>query len=198
MYLARALHGAQARPARAARADRCGALCLRLPAAARAHQPVHQPAGAQPVHAARCDRAHLVNVQLIIFGPDAQGIRTAYSFDSFQLGPLIVDAAKVYAAAAAVVVAAALSPSSLHAPRQGYPRVRGQLPGRARGRLERQAALRPDLRPGWHASAAMMMMVVIDVTPTLGPAHTLLAFVIVITGGLGRCRERCSAGCSSA
>ena len=63
----------------------------------------------------------------------------------------------------------------LHAPRQGYPRVRGQLPGRARGRLERQAALRltfglcgmrrrrrhdddgrhrrhPDPRPGLHAA----------------------------------------------
>ena len=50
----------------------------------------------------------IVNVQLIAFGPDAQGVRTAYSFDSFQLGPLIVDAAKVYAAAAALLVAAAL------------------------------------------------------------------------------------------
>jgi branched-chain amino acid transport system permease protein len=30
-----------------------------------------------------------------------------------------------------------------------------------------------------------MLMVVIDVTPTIGPAYTLLAFVIVITGGLG-------------
>ena len=27
--------------------------------------------------------------------------------------------------------------------------------------------------------------VIIDVTPALGPAYTLLAFVIVITGGLG-------------
>jgi branched-chain amino acid transport system permease protein len=30
-----------------------------------------------------------------------------------------------------------------------------------------------------------MLMAVIDVTPTIGPAYTLLAFVIVITGGLG-------------
>jgi branched-chain amino acid transport system permease protein len=50
----------------------------------------------------------LVNVQLIIFGPDAQGIRTRYSFDSFKFGPLIVDASKVYAAGAALLVAAAL------------------------------------------------------------------------------------------
>jgi len=34
-------------------------------------------------------------------------------------------------------------------------------------------------------AAGAMMMAVIDVTPTTGPAYTLLAFVIVITGGLG-------------
>ena len=30
-----------------------------------------------------------------------------------------------------------------------------------------------------------MMVLLVDVTPPLGPAYTLLAFVIVITGGLG-------------
>jgi branched-chain amino acid transport system permease protein len=30
-----------------------------------------------------------------------------------------------------------------------------------------------------------MMSLITDVTPMLGPAYTLLAFVIVITGGLG-------------
>jgi branched-chain amino acid transport system permease protein len=30
-----------------------------------------------------------------------------------------------------------------------------------------------------------MMVLIVDVTPPLGPAYTLLAFVIVITGGLG-------------
>jgi branched-subunit amino acid ABC-type transport system permease component len=30
-----------------------------------------------------------------------------------------------------------------------------------------------------------MLVLIIDVTPPLGPAYTLLAFVIVITGGLG-------------
>jgi branched-chain amino acid transport system permease protein len=49
----------------------------------------------------------LVNVLLIAFGPDARGVQTSYSFDSFLVGPLIVDATKAYAAAAAIVVAAA-------------------------------------------------------------------------------------------
>ena len=30
-----------------------------------------------------------------------------------------------------------------------------------------------------------MMTLIVDVTPMIGPAHTLLAFVIVIIGGLG-------------
>ena len=50
----------------------------------------------------------LVNVQLIVEGPDAQGVQTSYSFDSFAIGPLIIDATKVYAGIAAIAVASAL------------------------------------------------------------------------------------------
>ena len=50
----------------------------------------------------------IANVLLILFGPDARSVQTSYSYDSFQVGPLIVDAAKVYAAAAAIVFTAAL------------------------------------------------------------------------------------------
>ena len=39
----------------------------------------------------------MVNVLLIIFGPDARNVQTSYAFDSFAIGPLIVDATKVYA-----------------------------------------------------------------------------------------------------
>ena len=34
-------------------------------------------------------------------------------------------------------------------------------------------------------AAGSMLVLIIDVTPPLGPAYTLLAFVIVIVGGLG-------------
>src|SRR5204862_845322 len=50
----------------------------------------------------------ITNALLIFFGPDARNVQTAYSFDSFAFGPLIVDATKVYAASASIVVAAAL------------------------------------------------------------------------------------------
>ena len=50
----------------------------------------------------------IVNVLLIVFGPDARNVQTSYSFDSFLIGTLIVDATKVYAGAATLLVAAAL------------------------------------------------------------------------------------------
>ena len=39
----------------------------------------------------------ITNVLLIVFGPDARSVQTSYSFDSFAIGPVIVDATKVYA-----------------------------------------------------------------------------------------------------
>ena len=130
----------------------------------------------------------LVNLQLIVFGPDAKGIRTAYSFDSFQLGPLIVDASKVYAAGAALVVAAALFAffrytllgKAIRACADNYEGAR--VVGLD---VKRLYALTFGLGAACVGAAGAMLMAVIDVTPAIGPAYTLLAFVIVITGGLG-------------
>jgi branched-chain amino acid transport system permease protein len=130
----------------------------------------------------------LVNVQLIIFGPDAQGITTPYSFDSFQIGPVLVDAAKVYAAAAALVVTAALfaffrftlTGKAIRACADNYDgaRVVGL-------NVKRLYALTFGLGAACVGAAGTMLIVLGDVTPAIGPAYTLLAFVIVITGGLG-------------
>jgi len=51
----------------------------------------------------------ITNLLLIVFGPDARNVQTSYSLDSFAAGALIVDASKVYAAAATIAIAAALS-----------------------------------------------------------------------------------------
>src|SRR4051812_27935816 len=58
----------------------------------------------------------IVNGLLIIFGPDAQSVQTSYAFDSFAVGPLIVDATNLYAGVAAVLVAAVLFAFFLFAP----------------------------------------------------------------------------------
>jgi branched-chain amino acid transport system permease protein len=130
----------------------------------------------------------IVNTLLIIFGPDARTIQTAYAYDSFQLGSLIVDASKLYAGAAAIVVAALL-----------FAFFRFSLLGKAiracadnyTGALvvgldvRHLYALTFALGAACVGAAGTMMTLVIDVTPIVGPTYTLLAFVIVITGGLG-------------
>jgi branched-chain amino acid transport system permease protein len=130
----------------------------------------------------------IVNVLLIIFGPDARNVQTSYGFDSFALGPLIIDATKVYAGAAAIVVAAALFcffrysrlGTAIRACADNY--VGALVVGLD---VKRLYALTFGLGAACVGAAGSMMVLLIDVTPTLGPAYTLLAFVIVITGGLG-------------
>jgi len=130
----------------------------------------------------------IVNLLLIVFGPDARSVQTSYSFDSFALGALIVDATKVYAAGVSVLIAAAL-----------FAFFRFALLGKAiracadnyTGALvvgldiKRLYALTFGIGAACVGAAGAMLVLLIDVTPALGPAYTLLAFVIVITGGLG-------------
>jgi len=119
--------------------------------------------------------------------------RRPISFDSFLVGPLIIDATKVYAGGTAVVV------------RHGAVRV---LPFGAIGMairacadnytgalvvgldVKRLYALTFGLGAACVGARRSMLVLLIDVTPTLGPAYTLLAFVIVITAGSARCRAR--------
>ncbi len=130
----------------------------------------------------------LVNVLLLIFGPDARSVQTSYAYDSFALGPLIVDATKVYAGAAAIVVAAALFAffrlsyvgKAIRACADNYT---GALVVGLN--VKRLYALTFGIGAACVGAAGSMLVLIIDVTPPLGPQYTLLAFVIVITGGLG-------------
>jgi len=130
----------------------------------------------------------MVNVLLIIFGPDARSVQTSYSLDSFLLGPAIVDATKVYAGGAAVVFAAALfaffqfSPTG-KAIRACADNYTGALVVGLN--VKRLYALTFGLGAACVGAAGSMLVLLFDVTPALGPGYTLLAFIIVITGGLG-------------
>ena len=130
----------------------------------------------------------LVNVLLIVFGPSARGVQVDYQLESYALGPVIFDKARVYAAVAALAVAAAL-----------FTFFRFTLTGKAIRAcadnwlgakvvgldVKRYYALTFGLGSACVAAAGCMMVLLVDVTPVLGPAYTLLAFVIVIVGGLG-------------
>jgi branched-chain amino acid transport system permease protein len=130
----------------------------------------------------------IVNVLLIVFGPDARNVQTSYSFDSFLIGPLIVDATKVYAGGATLLVAVALFAFFRFAPvgkaiRACADNYTGALVVGLD--VKRLYALTFGLGAACVGAAGAMLVLLFDVTPALGPALTLLAFIIVITGGLG-------------
>jgi branched-chain amino acid transport system permease protein len=130
----------------------------------------------------------IVNTLLIVFGPDARSLQTSYTYDSYQFGPLIVDATKLYAGEAAIVVGAIL-----------FAFFRFTMLGKAiracadnyTGALvvglnvRHLYALTFGIGAACVGAAGVMMTLIVDVTPMIGPTYTLLAFVIVITGGLG-------------
>jgi branched-chain amino acid transport system permease protein len=130
----------------------------------------------------------IVNVLLIIFGPDARTVQTSYAFDSFQVGTLIVDATKLYAGATAIIFAALLFAFFRFAPigkaiRACADNYTGALVVGLD--VKRLYALTFGIGAACVGAAGVMMTLIVDVTPMIGPIYTLLAFVIVITGGLG-------------
>jgi len=130
----------------------------------------------------------ITNVLLILFGPDARNVQTAYAYESFQIGTLIIDATKVYAAIAAIVVAASLFGffrftllgTAIRACADNY--TGAMVVGLD---VKRLYALTFGIGAACVGAAGCMLLLLFDVTPEVGPAYTLLAFVIVITGGLG-------------
>jgi branched-chain amino acid transport system permease protein len=130
----------------------------------------------------------IANTLLIVFGPDARSVQTSYAYESFQLGPLIVDAAKLYAGVAAIVFTGALfaffrwtpTGKAIRACADNYT---GALVVGLN--VKRLYALTFGLGSACVGAAGAMVTLIVDATPMMGPSYTLLAFVIVITGGLG-------------
>ncbi len=130
----------------------------------------------------------LVNALLMIFGPDARPTNLSYAFDSYLVGPLIIDKVRIYAAVAAVAVAGSLF-AFFRYTRTGTA-IRAcadNLVGAAVVGLnvKRLYALTFGLGLACVGSAGALMVTIADAAPTLAPAYTLLAFTIVIIGGLG-------------
>jgi branched-chain amino acid transport system permease protein len=130
----------------------------------------------------------IANGLLIVFGPDARSVQTSYALDSIQIGPLIVDTTKVYAGLAAIAFTVALLVffrhtlvgKAIRACADNY--TGAQVVGLD---VKRLYALTFGLGAACVGAAGTMLTLLIDATPMLGPSYTLLAFVIVITGGLG-------------
>jgi branched-chain amino acid transport system permease protein len=130
----------------------------------------------------------MVNALLMIFGPDARNVQTAYQLESWALGPILFDKSRVFAAGGAVAAATALfaffrftlTGKAIRACADNY------LGAKVVGlNVTRYYALTFGIGAACVAVAGCAMVLLVDVTPVLGPAYTLLAFVIVIVGGLG-------------
>jgi len=130
----------------------------------------------------------MVNGLLMIFGPNARNVQVDYQLESYEWGPLLFDAARLYAAMAALVCSAALfaffrltlTGKAIRACADNH------LGARIVGlNVKHLYALTFGIGSACVAAAGCMMVLLVDVTPLLGPAYTLLAFVIVIVGGLG-------------
>ena len=130
----------------------------------------------------------ITNSQLIVFGPDARAVSLDNLLDPIVLGPLLVDRGKFYAAAVACATAAALfvffrftrMGTAIRACADNF------LGARIVGlNVKRLYALAFGLGAVCVAVAGCMLVLLFEFTPSAGPAYTLLAFVIVIVGGLG-------------
>ena len=130
----------------------------------------------------------LVNVSLVIAGPDARGVQMDSQFESYELGPFVFDAVRVHAALMAVVIAGLLW--------LFFTRTRTGKSIRAAADnnlgalvvgldVRRLYAFTFGVGAACVGAAGALMITIIPVTPFLAAEYTLLAFVIVIVGGLG-------------
>ena len=130
----------------------------------------------------------LANTMLLVSGPDARHVNLSYSYDSYFLGPVLVDKTRVLAAAGALMVAAALFAFFKFSMTGMAIRACADNPtGAAVVGLDvkRLYALTFGLGLACCGAAGALLVTIADPTPGLAPAFTLLAFTIVIIGGLG-------------
>ncbi len=130
----------------------------------------------------------IVNGLLMIFGPDARPTNLPYSLDSFAIGPLFIDTARVYAAVAALLVSAALFAffrytSTGTAIRACADNLTGA--GVVGLNVKRLYAVTFGIGLACVGAAGALMVTIADASPSLAQSFTLLAFTIVIIGGLG-------------
>ena len=130
----------------------------------------------------------MTNSLLILFGPDARAVSLDYLLEPIELGPLLIDRGKLYAGLIAFGAAAGLfalfgfthTGTAIRACADNW--LGAKVVGLD---VKRLYALAFGLGSACGGIAGCMMIMLVDLTPGLGPAYTLLAFVIVIVGGLG-------------
>lgn len=130
----------------------------------------------------------IVSSCLMIFGPDLQNAPLAYAYDSYEIGPVLVDKVRVLAGGAALVVAGSLGAFFRWTWIGKAIRACGDNLNGARViglNVNRLFALSFGIGAACIGIAGCILLLLVDVQPYLATDYTLLAFVIVIVGGLG-------------
>jgi branched-chain amino acid transport system permease protein len=130
----------------------------------------------------------LTSSMLIAFGPDARTIQVDYAYDSYELGGVLIDKVRMLAALGAVGGSAALwlffrftrIGKSIRACADNQ--VGAQVVGLD---VKRLYAVTFGIGAGCVGASGGLLLLLVDVQPYIAADYTLLAFIIVIIGGLG-------------
>jgi branched-chain amino acid transport system permease protein len=125
---------------------------------------------------------------LMAFGPDARNVPIGYAYDSYELGGLLLDKVRVLAALGAVIGVAGLwaffrftlTGKAIRACADNQ--IGAQVVGLD---VKRLYAVTFGLGTACVGAAGCLLLLLIDVQPYIAADYTLLAFIIVILGGLG-------------
>ncbi len=136
---------------------------------------------------------------LIGFGPDARNVQVDYAYDSFEVGPLLLDKVRVIAALGALLAVAALLWGFFRFTRTGKS-IRAcadnQIGAAVVGLdVQRLYALTFGIGAACVGAAGVPDAAAGRCEPYVAADYTLLAFIIVIVGGLGSMPGACSAAC---
>lgn len=130
----------------------------------------------------------ITNGLLLTFGPDARNVQVDYALDSYQIGPILVDKVRIICALVALAFCALLwAIFRLTGFGKAIRACADNLLGaRVVGlNVEHLYGLTFGIGCACVGVAGTLLTLLTEVTPSSGPAYTLLAFVIVIIGGLG-------------
>jgi len=139
----------------------------------------------------------LVNACLLLAGPDAQGVQLDYALDSFEIGELLIDKTRVYAAIGSLIIAFVLflffsrtrTGKAIRAAADNY--TGALVVGLDVNRLY---AITFGIGAACVGAAGALTIMLVQVQPFLALEYTLLAFTIVIIGGLGSLRGAIAGG----
>jgi len=130
----------------------------------------------------------LTSSTLIAFGPDARNVQVNYAYDSYAIGGVLVDKVRALAALGAIAGVAALSGffrftrtgKSIRACADNH--VGAEVVGL---NVERLYAVTFGIGAACVGASGALLLLLVDVQPYIADDYTLLAFIIVIIGGLG-------------